>query len=163
MRTQSGCTTLHHRVSCSSSTKAGGFGNVRSPNLGCLVPQAQLLAQPLVECECARLGTAVLHHVSETNETSHGGDRDYMAMVLCDHAWQELAHHQEMRDGINLEGLPDLGLWLLKDCAVVANARIVDENRGVALGCSDLFCDFSDTGGGGDVGFVESDTQSWST
>lgn len=116
-----------------------------------------------MECECARLGTAVLHHVSETNETSHGGDRDYMAMVLCDHAGQELAHHQEMRDGINLEGLPDLGLWFLKNCAIMANARVVDENCGVALGCADLFCDFGDTGRGSDIGFVESDTGSWLT
>jgi hypothetical protein len=76
-------------------------------------------------------------------------------MVLLNHARQELAHHEEMRDGVDLEGLTDLGLWFLENRAIVADARVVDENCGIAMLCADLLCDFGDAGGRSDIGLEE--------
>ena len=61
-----------------------------------------------------------------------------MSMILLNHAGQEFAHHQEMRHCVDLEGLSNLGLWLIEDGSVVSDARIIDQDGGITVRCTDL-------------------------
>lgn len=80
-----------------------------------------------------------------------------MPMVLAHHGRQELTHRQEVRDRVDLEGLPDLRLGLVQYGAFVAYAGVVHQHRWVAVVCADLVCDGFDAVCVGDVAGVESD------
>jgi hypothetical protein len=116
-----------------------------------------------VESKRTGLGAAVLDHISQTDEAGHTGNGDDMPVVLFNHARHEFAHHKEVRDRVYFECLPDLGLWLLQNRAVMANARIVDENRGIAELGPDLLRDFGNAGRRGNVGFVERNSRRYSS
>lgn len=61
-----------------------------------------------------------------------------MAMVLLDHVRKELSDSHEVRDSVDLEGLPDLVLRFLEDGPVMAYTGIVDEDRGFSVCLTDF-------------------------
>lgn len=103
-----------------------------------MVPELQLLSQPLMERQRTGLRTAVIHHLTQRHETSHAGNRNHMAVVLLDHVWKELPDSHEVRDCVHLEGLPDLVLGFLEDGPVMAYTGVVDEDRGFSVCLTDL-------------------------
>lgn len=127
----------------------------RCAHTRCLVPKLQLLSQTLVESKRAGLGTAVVHHLTQRQETGHTGNGHHMAVVLAHHGGQELAHRQEMRQRVDLHRLTDLGLWLLQHGSFMGNTRVVDQYRGFSVVCADLVANGLDIGGIGDVAAVE--------
>lgn len=61
-----------------------------------------------------------------------------MAVVLLDHVREELSDSHEVRDRVDLEGLPDLVLGFLEDGPVMAYTGVVDEDRGFSVCLTDL-------------------------
>lgn len=61
-----------------------------------------------------------------------------MAVVLLDHVRKELPDSHEVRDRVDLEGLPDLVLGFLENGPVMAYTGIVDENRGFSVCLTDF-------------------------
>lgn len=110
-----------------------------------------------MERKRTRLGAAVIRHFAQRHERRHRRDRHHVPVVRLDHGRQELFHHQEVRDGVYFEGLPDFRLGFFEDGPVVADAGVVDEDGGVTVFVADEFCDFGDVGGGCDVRPVEGD------
>lgn len=79
-----------------------------------------------------------------------------MAVVLLDHVRKELPDSHEVRDYVDLEGLPDLLLGFLEDGPVTAYTGVVDEDRGFSVCLTDFvshgleagwFCDVTDVEG----------------
>jgi len=49
-----------------------------------------------------------------------------MTMILLDHCWEELPHHPEMRDSVNLERLLDDLFRTIQNRKASSNTSIVD-------------------------------------
>lgn len=75
---------------------------VHSGNLPCsdplrTVPVPYLLSQALMKGQSRGFGACIAHGLSKTDETGHTSQRDYVTMILLDHAWQKLFNGPEVR------------------------------------------------------------------
>lgn len=79
-----------------------------------------------MESKRRRLRASVIHDVARTYKRGHTRNRHDMAMILLNHRRQELSHHPEMRDSVNLKGLLNDLFRAIQDRESGANASIVD-------------------------------------
>lgn len=119
------------------------------------MPIFQLLAKSLVECQCARLGTAIIHHFPDGNEARRARDSNDVSPIRVDDSGQELLQQQEMRYRVDLEGLADFMLGFFDYATEVEYTCIVNQDRRVPVCGSDARCELGDGFRGGDVCFVE--------
>lgn len=74
-------------------------------------------------------------------------------MVARDQAGQELLGKDVVRDGVDIEGEPDVLLCRFEDGLSARYTGVQDEDGGVADGAADLGCNGRDGRGVGDVAF----------
>lgn len=117
----------------------------------------QLRGQALVESDGARLGAVIVDYGGDSHVGGHTSYSDNVAVVPLDHGGHELLHHQEVGEGVDLEGPADGSLGLVEDGHGVANSGVVDQNGGLAMVLADLRSSGCDLSGGCDIDLVEVD------
>jgi hypothetical protein len=60
-----------------------------------------------MERKSTRFRARVIRVSSMNDKTGHTGNRHHVTAVLLDHRRQELLNHEEVRDGVDFESLPD--------------------------------------------------------
>lgn len=104
-----------------------------------------------MEAERGGLGGRVVHHPWHGEVRRDRGDGDDHSVVAGDEAGKELLGEDVVRDGVDVEGEPDVLLGGLEDGLSAGNAGVQDEDGGVADGAADLGSDRGDGGRVGDV------------
>lgn len=92
------------------------------------VPVAQLLTQALMERHQARLRTAVVDAVGESEEATEAGDSDDVAVVAAHHRWQKHACHNQGGDGVDGENAADLFGRRIQQRGSTGDTGVVDED-----------------------------------
>lgn len=108
------------------------------------MPVAYFLTQALVERESAGFGACIVCHLADGNEAGHAGNSDHMAVVLLDHARQELLDSEKVRNSVHLEGLPDEVLRFAENGPRVRHAGVVYEHRRISMLAADQLGDLPD-------------------
>jgi hypothetical protein len=78
-----------------------------------------------------------------------------MTMVPLDHRREELPHHPEMRDSVDLERLLDNLLRAVEDRKPSTNPSIVDQDSGMTMLPADLSCSRSNLFRARDIALIE--------
>ncbi|KAB8349495.1 hypothetical protein FH972_023521 [Carpinus fangiana] len=99
---------------------------------GGVVAVLELLRQALVEGHRAGLCAAVVDHAGDGRVRGHGGGRDDVALLALDHVGQELAHGVPVGDQVDVEDLLKVGIGHVDDVEGLADAGVVDQDRGGA-------------------------------
>jgi hypothetical protein len=98
----------------------------------------ELSSETFVEGKSRGFGRRIIHHSRCGGVARQGGEGDDHAVVVLNHVRQELLGEVVVRKGIDLEGKADVLLGRLQDRLSSCDARIVDEDRGVAEFGADL-------------------------
>ena len=75
-------------------------------------------------------------------------------MVFVDHVGEKLLGGEIVRDRVDVEGKTDVFFRGVEDAFPARDARVVDEDGGIANFRSDAGCHCCEGGWGGDVAFV---------
>lgn len=124
-------------------------------HLGRVVVGFQLLRQALVEGERGGFCARVVDHPAEGGIAGHACGRDDVPVVCGDHGRDELFDREEVRDGVHFEDFADGGFRLGDDGASAADAGVVKEYGGIAVGAADGGGEGFDAFGACYVAFVE--------
>jgi hypothetical protein len=103
----------------------------------------------------------VVDHAAEGSEAGHRGSGDDVPVVGGDHAGDELFDHQEVGERVHFEDSADQGFRLVDDGPAAADAGVVEEDGGIAVGAADGGGEGFDAFGGGYVAFVEVYVWGW--
>ncbi|KAL1967834.1 hypothetical protein VTN77DRAFT_2523 [Rasamsonia byssochlamydoides] len=103
--------------------------NEHRPHAGRSVPRHQLCGETLVEGNGGRFAGRVADHVGGGHQPRHRGNRHHHAVVARYHSGQKLARQPVVRQRVDLEGQPGLGLGALQHRVGLQDARVVDQHR----------------------------------
>lgn len=120
-------------------------------DLWCVVEDASLVLDALVEAQRCDLGVGVWHETWRADERCNGCNGDNVALLLLGHVWQELLDGVVVADDIELEDLLQRALSLIEDGAISRDSSVIDEDAGVAVLLADLLRGVCDGLSVGDV------------
>ncbi|KAI6764205.1 hypothetical protein HG530_007994 [Fusarium avenaceum] len=116
--TQVGCTTL-----CA--------------NTGGLIEVSNLLGEAFMESEYSRLGGTIVHIRRLCGKGSLASNVDNVAVVLLDHAWEELLSKEYGSDNVDIKDSPNTSLRHVQKRVRICKASVIDENGWVPMLGSD--------------------------
>lgn len=108
----------------------------------------QLRSKALVERNRRGLACGVVDHAGRRDVAGERGDGDDHAVVGGDHGGQELLREVVVAEGVYFEGEVDVLFGGFEDGFAARDARVVDEDGGVAERGADLRGCAGDGGGG---------------
>lgn len=117
----------------------------------------ELGGQALVEGDGGGFRGGVVDQAGGADVAGHGGDGDDHAVVRAHHGGEELPRQVVVGECVDAEGQVEVALGGVEDSFAACDARVVDEDCGVAQGGADLAGGGFDGGGGGEVAVEEVD------
>lgn len=125
------CEVIHERCRHGGGRECGvDDGEL---DLWCVVEDASLVLDTLVEAQRRDLGVGVWHETWRADERGNGCNGNNVALLFLGHVWQEFLDSVVVADNIELEDLLQRVLSLIEDGAISRDSSVVDQDAGVAV------------------------------